>query len=250
MRTLLALLLLSSSVAHGQAVHSAIRFTTKTANATAACKSATGSCLRVNSDGQLHYSYTAAGVTDFQIGTGGGGGGGGGSGYATVQENGSSLTQRLVLNFSSQFTCVDNAGTLSTDCSLASGAFAASVSNSDSTLTISPTTGAVVASLNTAHANSWSATQTFASPVINGAIGGTSIVPLQRTISQPSDGSDFTVSIGHTMTSTSYSVTCTPSSGSAIPSVMIGTKTTTQFEVITTADMDNGATLDCVVVQR
>lgn len=36
-----------------------------------------------------------------------------------------------------------------------------SVSNSDSSLTISPTTGAVVASLNAGHANSWTATQTF-----------------------------------------------------------------------------------------
>ena len=38
-----------------------------------------------------------------------------------------------------------------------------SVSNSDGTLTISPTTGAVVASLNLAHANTWTATQTFPS---------------------------------------------------------------------------------------
>lgn len=37
-----------------------------------------------------------------------------------------------------------------------------SVSNSDSTLTISPTTGSVVASLNLAHANTWGATQAFA----------------------------------------------------------------------------------------
>lgn len=36
-----------------------------------------------------------------------------------------------------------------------------SVSNSDASLTISPTTGAVVASLNTAHANNWTALQTF-----------------------------------------------------------------------------------------
>lgn len=35
------------------------------------------------------------------------------------------------------------------------------VSNSDGTLTISPTTGSVVASLNLAHANTWSAEQTF-----------------------------------------------------------------------------------------
>jgi hypothetical protein len=37
----------------------------------------------------------------------------------------------------------------------------ASVSNSDGTLTISPTTGAVVASLALGHANTWTATQTF-----------------------------------------------------------------------------------------
>lgn len=37
----------------------------------------------------------------------------------------------------------------------------ASVSNSDSTLTISPTTGAVVASLNLAHANTWTAAQSI-----------------------------------------------------------------------------------------
>ena len=38
---------------------------------------------------------------------------------------------------------------------------ASSVSNSDGSLTISPTTGAVVASLNTANANTWTAQQTF-----------------------------------------------------------------------------------------
>lgn len=41
------------------------------------------------------------------------------------------------------------------------GASVTSVSNSDSTLTISPTTGNVVASLNLSHANVWSALQTF-----------------------------------------------------------------------------------------
>lgn len=42
-----------------------------------------------------------------------------------------------------------------------SGGGASSVSNVDGTLTISPTTGAVVASLNLGHANTWTATQTF-----------------------------------------------------------------------------------------
>ncbi len=42
------------------------------------------------------------------------------------------------------------------------GGTVASVSNSDGTLTVSPTTGAVVASINPAHVNTWSATQNFA----------------------------------------------------------------------------------------
>lgn len=41
------------------------------------------------------------------------------------------------------------------------GAAVTSVSNSDSTLTITPTSGAVVASLNLAHANTWSVLQNF-----------------------------------------------------------------------------------------
>lgn len=40
-----------------------------------------------------------------------------------------------------------------------------SVSNSDSTLTITPTTGAVVASLNLTHANTWSALQTYSAGI-------------------------------------------------------------------------------------
>jgi hypothetical protein len=45
------------------------------------------------------------------------------------------------------------------------GGAVSSVSNSDGSLTISPTTGAVVGSLNTANANTWSAAQTFSSTV-------------------------------------------------------------------------------------
>ena len=43
-----------------------------------------------------------------------------------------------------------------------------SVSNADGTLTISPTTGAVVASLNLAKANTWTATQTFDKTAVPG----------------------------------------------------------------------------------
>lgn len=62
-----------------------------------------------------------------------------------------------------------------------------SVSNSDSSLTISPTTGAVVASLNTAHANTWTANQTFNTGFlrINGGDSGT----LGLEYNQPGPGS-------------------------------------------------------------
>ena len=42
-----------------------------------------------------------------------------------------------------------------------------SVSNSDGSLTISPTTGAAVASLNTAHANTWTAQQTVTQETVS-----------------------------------------------------------------------------------
>jgi hypothetical protein len=47
----------------------------------------------------------------------------------------------------------------------AGGAAVSTVSNADGTLTISPTTGAVVASIALGHANTWSAAQTFSSGI-------------------------------------------------------------------------------------
>jgi len=54
-------------------------------------------------------------------------------------------------------------------CSWAAGGGVTSVSNSDGTLTISPTTGAVVASLALGHANTWTAAQTFPNIVFTGS---------------------------------------------------------------------------------
>lgn len=51
------------------------------------------------------------------------------------------------------------------------GTYANSVSNSDGTLTISPITGAVVASLNLSHANTWTGQQTFVAPILGVATG-------------------------------------------------------------------------------
>jgi hypothetical protein len=47
-----------------------------------------------------------------------------------------------------------------------------SVANSDSTLTIAPTTGSVIASLNLGHSNSWSATQTFPNVIDTNLVSG------------------------------------------------------------------------------
>lgn len=55
---------------------------------------------------------------------------------------------------------------------LVSAANVASVSNSDGTLTISPTTGAVVASIALGHANTWSGQQTFVAPILGTPASG------------------------------------------------------------------------------
>lgn len=82
-----------------------------------------------------------------------------------------------------------------------------SVSNSDSTLTISPTTGAVVASLALGHANTWTALQTFGNNISLGgaqlnvaalatgqliAYNGTNWINLGPTISTANAGNSST----------------------------------------------------------
>ena len=66
---------------------------------------------------------------------------------------------------SGKWSVVDSGGPCGT-----SGGGVTSVSNTDSSLTISPTTGAVVASLNTGHANTWTALQTFGTNISIGNI--------------------------------------------------------------------------------
>lgn len=60
------------------------------------------------------------------------------------------------------FLAVDATGKVIATTSPSGGGAVSSVSNADGTLTISPTTGTVVSSLNLAHANTWSALQNFA----------------------------------------------------------------------------------------
>lgn len=73
-----------------------------------------------------------------------------------------------------------------------------SVSNADGTLTISPTSGAVVASINLNHANTWLGQQTFVAPIL-GAATATSINKVALT--QPASGSTLTIADGKTLSS-------------------------------------------------
>lgn len=86
--------------------------------------------------------------------------------YSVPYQTGSSTTGYVTPNTTATSLCLVQTGTGSDSaapvwgsCSSGSGSVS-SVANSDSTLTVSPTTGAVVASLNTAHANTWTGKQT------------------------------------------------------------------------------------------
>lgn len=85
----------------------------------------------------------------------------------------------VVTDGSTATDCVTGGGSNVVACQYSGSAWSAvsasgasgvsSLSNSDGTLTVSPTTGAVVASLNLAHANTFTATQTFPSASITNA---------------------------------------------------------------------------------
>lgn len=97
---------------------------------------------------------------------------------ANLTASGSSIILSGLTLPSSGSYCVQigTTGALSTTgsaCGSGSGAVN-SVSNSDGTLTISPTTGSVVASLALGNANTWTATQTFSGIIDSGITAGTS----------------------------------------------------------------------------
>jgi len=76
----------------------------------------------------------------------------------------SALTVTGLASAGTQCVHVNTAGLLSgtgSDCGSGSGAVTSVTANANSTLTISPTTGAVVAGLNLGNANTWTAVQTF-----------------------------------------------------------------------------------------
>jgi len=100
------------------------------------------------------------------------------SGTATINLNGHVIANGLLTSGTlTNAVCVDASGnfilsTASADCFAGGGGAVSSVSNSDGTLTISPTTGAVVASIALGHANTWSGQQTFVAPILGTPASG------------------------------------------------------------------------------
>lgn len=153
-------------------------------------------------------------------------GGGGGSAYTTIQNNGTMLAQEDTLNLVAgtglQQTVVDTPGVKTTYTpsiantgvtastynyptiavnaqgqitSASSNTAASSVSNVDGTLTISPTTGAVIASINEAHANTWTGKQSFTT---SASLAGLELIPVAADPSTPTNGDMwYNSSTGH-----------------------------------------------------
>lgn len=152
-------------------------------------------------------------------------------GLTTYVVNG---TANLDTNWAVNFTVPLTMGTTNLNYSEVSGGGAAvtSVSNSDSTLTITPTTGNVVASLNLGHANVWSALQTFgnATSSLFSTIYGSTTNAFIGTLTLPLiTGTQCLHSISGVVSGTGSD--CGSGGGSTYPFALTGnaTSTLTQF---------------------
>lgn len=142
-----------------------------------------------------------------QTGTGGGPGGGGGSGVASINATTGAFT------FSGAgVSCTGTTCTFS-----GTGSGVSSLTNSDGTLTISPTTGAAVASLALGHANTFTATQTFP----NGSLTNAELANSSLTLGSTSVSLGATVSTfaGVTLTSPTFTA---PALGTVASGVLTG----------------------------
>lgn len=93
------------------------------------------------------------------------------SGVVTVNSSGSNAVMVLAASTATTITCILTSGTDAASWSTTIG-LVSSVSNADGSITITPTTGAVVATLNVANGNQWSANTTFSRAITTSTLSG------------------------------------------------------------------------------
>lgn len=135
--------------------------------------------------------------------------------YQTVEDETIALTQRASINFTGTgVTCVDNAGTSTTDCTItsgsASGAFQTVITNLAPTVS---TTSATSDTLNIAAGYCWGVSKSAATARITAGTGSGSYV----AYCAPSGAYVVLYSTGAGLTLTCSGVTCTDSPSPAIP---------------------------------
>jgi len=122
-------------------------------------------------------------------------------GSLVLETNGTPNGSQILLNLvqGTNITLTDDGlGNITIDAS--GGGAVSSVANSDGTLTISPTTGSVVASLNLAHANTWTGLQTMSITGTAGAAGQDYGFKLTPTYNQTSTAAATDFLINRTQT--------------------------------------------------
>ena len=127
-------------------------------------------------------------------------------------------------NFPANTVCGSSAGGVPKAITLTFGGSVGSVSNSDSTLTVTPTTGTVVASLNLSHANTWTSTQTFPNVTVTSLPAGTVCLQATNGVIQ-SFGAGCAGGGGGTVNSVSNSdgtLTIAPTTGAVVASLALG----------------------------
>ena len=131
------------------------------------------------------------------------------NGWTIPVTNGASATDCTTGGGTSYVLCKSNGTAWS---ALSFTGAVSSVANSDGTLTISPTTGAVAASLALGHANTWTATQTLSGLTLSGVSGTQCLHSVSGVVSGTgsdcgSGGGGFPITLGSTSIAASSTTT-------------------------------------------